>query len=173
VGPRYVVINRRLDNTCLSQIGVPVAWMLTSNGKTETITYFLHWVKDASPTVQPAVIMTDCDQAQIAAIQAVYPQSQTLLCMWHVLHVMRSHLSTKAYPVLWDNVKAWVKTEDPAEFSQLKDKIFNDPSTPQSFIDYLTNQWTKPPERVDLWSRVVRRGRSIFKEGDTNMLIKA
>jgi MULE transposase domain len=78
----------RLDNACWSWIGVSVAWMLMSNGIMETITFFLNWIKDTSPVVQLAVIMTDCDQAQIAAIQAMYPQSWTFLCMWHVLHAI-------------------------------------------------------------------------------------
>jgi hypothetical protein len=160
----------RFDHACLSQIGVPVAWMLTSNGTTATISYFLNWVKDASPAVQPAVIMTDCDQAQIAAIQAVYPQSRTFLCMWHVLRAMQSHFSTTNFPTLWDNVKAWVRSDDLTEFNRLKDAIFDDPSTPQSFIDYLIEKWMKI---THLWSRVERKGRSIFEEGDTNMLIEA
>jgi hypothetical protein len=144
--------------------------MLTSNGTTETITFFLNWVKDASPAVQPAVIMTDRDQAQIAAIQAVYPQSRTFLCMWHVLRAMRSHFATHEFPALWDKVKAWVKSDDLTESDNLRDEIFNDPSTPQSFIDYLTDQWIPV---THLWSRVVQKNRSIFEEGDTNMLIEA
>jgi MULE transposase domain len=160
----------RLDNACLSYIGVPVAWMLTSNGTTDTITFFLRWVKDASPAVQPAVIMTDRDQAQIAAIQAVYPQSRTFLCMWHVLRAMRSHLVITEFPALWDKIKAWVKSDDLTEFYHLRDEIFNDPSAPQSFIQYLTVEWMPV---IHLWSRVVRKNRSIFEEGDTNMLIEA
>jgi hypothetical protein len=144
--------------------------MLTSNGTTATISFFLRWVKDASPAVKPAVIMTDCDQAQIAAIQAVYPQSRTFLCMWHVLRAMQSHFSTTQFPALWDNVKAWVRSDDLTEFNRLKDEIFNDPSTPQSFINYLIEKWMKI---THLWSRVDRKGRSIFEEGDTNMLIEA
>jgi MULE transposase domain len=141
-----------------------------SNGTMETITFFLNWVKDASPAVQLAVIMTDCDQAQIAAIQAVYPQSRTFLCMWHVLRAMRSHFATHEFLALWDKVKAWVKSDDLTEFDNLRDEIFKDPSTPQSFIDYLTDQWIPV---THLWSRVVRKNRSIFEKGDTNMLIEA
>jgi hypothetical protein len=47
--------------------------MLTSNGTMENIAFFLKWVRDASPEVQPAVIMTDCNQAQINALEMVYP----------------------------------------------------------------------------------------------------
>src|SRR6266702_2345899 len=59
---------------------MPVAWMLSSNTKSETITYFLFLVQFWNPDVWPTQFMTDCDQAQISALQAVYPQTKVLLC---------------------------------------------------------------------------------------------
>jgi hypothetical protein len=144
--------------------------MLASNGTTNSIQFFLAWVKGASPEVRPKIIMTDRDQAQIAAIQIVYPDSQTLLCIWHVLRAMRSHFNTDEFQALWDNVKAWVKTEDLAEFHRIWDEISNDPSVPKSVVEYLTVEWVPV---LHMWSRVVRTNRSIFEEGDTNMLIEA
>jgi hypothetical protein len=152
------------------QIGVPVAWMLASNGTTDSIEFFLSWVKEASPEVRPKIIMTDRDQAQIAAIQITYPDSQTLLCMWHVLRAMRSHFNTNEFQALWDKVKAWVKTEDLAEFTRLWEEISNDPSVPESVVRYLAVDWLPV---LHMWSKVVRKNRSIFEEGDTNMLIEA
>jgi hypothetical protein len=153
-----------------SVLGVPVAWMLASNGTTATIAFFLRWVRDASPSVKPAVIMTDRDQAQINALEAIYPESTVNLCIWHVLCMMRSHFNTNQYPVLWDKVKAWVKTTDQIEFAKLWVKISGDPSAPQPFIAYLKAQWLPVTPK---WSRVLRKGRSIYEEGDTNMLIEA
>ena len=60
--------------------GVPVAWMLSSNSKHEIITYFLCLIRSWNPEVWPAYLITDCNQAQIAALKIVYPQSQVLLC---------------------------------------------------------------------------------------------
>jgi len=57
------------------QIGVPVAWMTASNGMTDTIAFFVSWVRDMSPAVQLVVIMTDCDRAQINALMIIYPDS--------------------------------------------------------------------------------------------------
>jgi hypothetical protein len=169
-----MVSNDRYSNLAqgrsYSHLGVPVAWMLASNGTTATIAFFLQWVRDASPSVQPAVIMTDRDQAQINAIEAIYPRSTVNLCTWHVLRAMRSHFNTNQYPVLWDRVKAWVKTEDQIEFTRLWVEISCDPSAPQSFIAYLKAQWLPVTPK---WSRVLRKGRSIYEEGDTNMLIEA
>jgi hypothetical protein len=163
--------NSNLAQGCsYSHLGVPIAWMLASNGTTAMIAFFLRWVRDASPSVQPAVIMTDCDQAQINVLKAIYPQSTVNLCTWHVLCMMRLHFNTNQYPVLWDKVKAWVKTTDQIEFAKLWVEISGDPSAPQSFIAYLKAQWLPVTLK---WSKVLRKGRSIYEEGDTNMLIEA
>ena len=53
--------------------------MLTSSVTTETIKFFVKWVRDASPLVQPAVIMTDCDQVQIAALESIPTEPDPLL----------------------------------------------------------------------------------------------
>jgi hypothetical protein len=46
---------------------IPIAWMLTSNGRQETILYFLKLNSTRSPQVDPNYIMTDFDWAQINA----------------------------------------------------------------------------------------------------------
>jgi hypothetical protein len=70
------------------RIGVPVAWMLASNGTTDTIAFFVGWVRDASLAVRLAVIMTNRDRTQMNVLRLIYPDSQMLLCKWHVLHAM-------------------------------------------------------------------------------------
>ena len=144
--------------------------MLSSNSTTNTISFFVNWVKEASPAVRPSVIMSDCDQAQIAALRMVYPQSQILLCIWHVLRAMRSHFITNQFQALWDKVKALVNTKDLSQFSSLWDEISSDPSVPQSVVKYMSTEWMQVPH---MWSKVARTGQSIFEEGDTNMLIEA
>ncbi len=129
--------------------------MLASNGTTAMITFFLQWVRDASPSVQPTVIMTDRNQAQINALGAIYPWSTVNLCTWHILHTMRSHFNTNQYPVLWEKVKAWVKTTDQIELTKLWVEISSDSSAPQSFIAYLKAQWLPVTLK---WSRVLRKG---------------
>ena len=144
--------------------------MLTSSATTEVIKFFLEWVKDVSPGIRPRVIMTDRDQAQIAALGIVYPQSQIFLCRWHVLRAMRCHFVTSEFQALWEKIKAWVMTENVAEFHSLWESIYTDPSVPQSVIKYLTKEWIPV---VHMWSKVARKGRSIYEEGDTNMLIES
>jgi hypothetical protein len=159
-----------VDTTLIFRIGVPVAWMLASNGMTDTIAFFVGWVRDVSPAVQLAVIMTDRDHTQMNALRLIYPDSQILLCKWHVLRAMRSHFNTSEFPELWARVKALVNALQLADFVQLWVEISNDPSVPQSFVQYMRTEWI--PE-VKLWAMVMRKNRSILKESDTNMLLEA
>jgi len=144
--------------------------MLTSSGTTDIITFFVKWVRDASPLVRPGVLMTDRDQVQIAALESVYPQSRIFLCTWHVLHAIRAHFVTNQFQALWDKIKAWVNTDDIAKFLKIWDEISSDPSVPQSIVKYLATEWLQV---LHMWSKVVRKTRSIYEEGDTNMLIES
>ena len=144
--------------------------MLASSGTTDIITFFVRWVRDASPSVRPGIIMTDRDQAQIAALEVVYPRSRVFLCMWHVLRAIRTHFVTSQFQALWDKIKCWVITEDPAVFLNLWDEISTDPSAPQSVVDYLQTEWVPV---LHMWSGTARRDRSILEEGNTNMLVEA
>jgi hypothetical protein len=123
------------------QIGVPVAWMLVSNRTTDTIAFFVGWVRDVSPAVWPAVIMTDRNHAQMNVLRLIYSNSQMLLCKWHVLHVMQSHFNTSEFLELWAKVKALVNTPQLADFVRLWVEISNDPLVPQSFVQYMRTEW--------------------------------
>ena len=144
--------------------------MLSSNGTTATISFFLNWVKAVSPAVRPSIIMTDRDQAQMKAIEAVYPDSQILLCIWHVLRAFRSHFITENFQALWAKVKAWVKTKDSHEFDRFWVEISTDPSVPQTFREYLNTAWMP---KSKMWSLSNRTEHTLIKESDTNMLIEA
>jgi hypothetical protein len=150
--------------------GVPVAWMLSSSGTQATIQYFLNTVKQWSTPIYPSIVMTDCDRAQINAIQAVYPGSRLLYCWWHVLRAMRTHFNTTAFPELWKRIKGWVKISDPIEFYRQWAEIQANTSYPESVVQYLRDKWM--PD-VQMWSAISRQHRTIFEEGDTNMLIEA
>jgi hypothetical protein len=150
--------------------GVPVAWMVSSSGTEATIYFFLNFVKARSPEIAPAIVMSDRDKAQMNAVQAVYPGSTLLLCWWHVLRAMRMHFRTEEFPQLWERVREWVKTPDQSKFDSWWEEMQTDPSVPHSFLDYLKVNWMPI---VSLWSGAARINRTIFQEGDTNMLIES
>ena len=136
----------------------------------ENIAFFVKWVRDANPEVQPTVIMTDCDQAQINALETVYPESQIFLCHWHVLRVIQSYFVMTEFKALWQKIKALITTDNQVTFDSLWHEICTDLSVPPSVMKYLNNVWMKRPQ---MWSKVCRKNHCIFKEGDTNMLIEA
>ena len=117
----------------------------------ENIAFFVIWVRDASPEVQPCVIITDCDQAQINALKMVYPQSQIFLCHWHVLHVIQSHFVMMAFKDLWQKIKALVQTDNQVIFDNIWQKICTDPLVPPSIVKYLDDMWMKRPH---IWFKV-------------------
>jgi hypothetical protein len=80
--------------------------------------------------------MSDHDQAQLNALEKVYPDSQILLCIWHVLCAFQSHFVAKQFQALWAKVKSWVKTKDSDKFDKIWTEITSDQSVPQSLIDY-------------------------------------
>jgi hypothetical protein len=63
----------------------------------------------------------------------------------------------------------WIHTDDLVTFYLLWDQISTDPSVPESLVKYLRKHWLPV---VFMWSKVLRRDRSIYEEGDTNMLIE-
>jgi hypothetical protein len=143
--------------------------MMTSNGTEATIQFFKIFVKDRNPEIKPQITMSDRDQAQLNAIKAVYLETKLLLCWWHVLRAMRMHFHTEEFPELWKRVREWVKTSDQLTFDSLWEWIRTDPSVPQSFADYLQNNWMGI---VPLWAGISRQNQTIYQEGDTNMLIE-
>ena len=149
--------------------GVPVAWMLSSSRTEATIRFFLQFVKAKSPTVSRAIIMSDCDKAQMNAIGSVYPDLKLLLCWWHMLRAMWMHFHAEEFPEVWAHLREWVKTPDQTKFNSIWEWLQTDPSVPVSLTDYLRSQWMSV---VPLWSGTMRKNRMIFQEGDTNMLIE-
>jgi hypothetical protein len=150
--------------------GVPIAWMLSSNRTQATIQFFLNFIKTQSPDVSPSIFMTDRDQAQVNAMKITYPSSCVFYCWWHVLRAIRMHFVTSEFPDLWDLIKRWVQTPDQYEFDAMWEDIQSDESIPKSVAQYLAQEWVSCKE---MWSAVYHQKRTIYQEGDTNMLLEA
>ena len=147
---------------------MPVAWMLSTNGQQETITYFLRQVRKANPSVIPANFMSDKDRPQMTSVRIVYWESFLLLCWWHVLHAWQQHFVISHHPELWMLLKEWIRITDEDTFNQQWESIKH--CAPASVIDYLEKEWLNDR---DLWSAIARKDRSILELGDTNMLVEA
>ena len=149
---------------------MPVRWMISSKGTEATIKFFLNFIKMWSPEIRPAIIMSDHDHTQMNTIKAVYLESKLFLCWWHMLRAMQTHFRTEEFQKLWECVREWVKTPDQSQFDSWWEEMQADPAAPQSFIDYLKKNWMPI---ASLWAGSAQKNRTIFQEGDTNMLIEA
>jgi hypothetical protein len=96
--------------------GMPIAWMIASNGQADTIDYFLMYLHQLNPDIIPHKFMSDNDSGQLGQIRFRYSLSQLMLCWWHVLHAWQQHFVTRHYPELWEKLKGWIRITDKAEF---------------------------------------------------------
>ena len=67
-------------------------------------------------------------------------------------------------------MKAFVNASESGVFAKLWVEILNNPSVPQSFVQYMRSEWL--PE-VKMWSLVMQKNHSILEKGNTNMLLEA
>ena len=145
--------------------------MLSSNGTQATIQFFLNLIKAQTPDVSPSIFMTDRDHAQVNAIRASFPECQRIFyCWWHVLRAIRTHFKTEEFPALWDLIQDWVRMKNEKEFNACWSQIQGDTSVPKSVADYIAREWLPHKE---MWSAMSRQNRTIFEEGDTNMLLES
>ena len=115
--------------------------------------------------------MTDHDHAQVNTIHTAFPECQHIFyCWWHVLHAIHTHFNTKKFPKLWTLIQYWVHVTDSNKFNSCWTQIKEDTEVPKSMAKYIAWKWL--PHK-DMWSAVSRQNRTIFEEGDTNMLLEA
>jgi len=145
--------------------------MLSSNGTQATIQYFLNLIRAQSPEISLSIFMTDRDHAQVNAIRVAFPQCHRIFyCWWHVLRAIRTHFNTKEFPDLWELIQDWVRTTDDNDFNDWWAQIQGDADVPASVAEYIAREWLPHKE---MWSAMSRQNRSIFEEGDTNMLLES
>jgi hypothetical protein len=145
--------------------------MLSSNGTQPTIEFFLNLIKARSPEISPSIFMSDRDHAQINAICAAFPKCcHIFYCWWHMLRAIRTHFNTKEFEDLWSLIQDWVRITDDKEFNACWTKIQGDTKVPKSVTQYIARDWLPHKE---MWSAVSRQNRTIFEEGDTNMLLES
>lgn len=142
--------------------------MISSNATEVTIDYFLKHLISRNPSTIPQTFMSDKDRGQMNAIRERYPKSRLLLCWWHVLHAWQAHFNTAEFPELWTLMKGWIRITDKEEFDKRWEEI--QVIAPSSVREYLEKNWM---DEIELWSAVYRTDRTIFEEGDTNMLVEA
>jgi len=81
-----------IDNNYKTRI---VAQALTKYENQADFIWILQCTLQATNNLPPKVLFTDSDPAIIAAIQAVYPQTRHLLCIYHLLENVKKKAKSK------------------------------------------------------------------------------
>jgi transposase-like protein len=106
----------------------------------------------------PGSISTDCDSALRNAISTVFPESPTLLCLWHAnkniqQHCKRKFTSAEAYNEFFQAWLGIVRSPDAPEYwkrlRQFKSK-YSDTLERKECATYVCNTWLKQGRREDL-----------------------
>lgn len=142
--------------------------MLSSNATEDTVDFFMGAVQTQSPEVNPDVIMSDRDWAQINPARRHWPLALLLLCWWHVLHAWHQHLQIYQHPLLWQLLKGWIRIKEQVPFEECWARI--QAIAPPEFTKYIQDYWWK---HRAMWSATSRQDRTVYQMGDTNMLVEA
>ena len=150
------------------QQGIPVAYLISSNGLATTLTRFLTAFKAICPDI--GAFMTDCCDAEKNAVETAYPKAKHLLCYWHVLKAWRAKLKQERNfekdDPFWLKLKAFLKSRNNFEEEY---KMIIESSSPK-FADYLNTHYYASREK---WAFSFRMNIPMFRFSNTNMLIEA
>jgi hypothetical protein len=80
------------------------------------------------------------------------------------------HFNTKEFEDLWALIQDWVCMVDDDKFKASWTQIQGDTKVPRSVAQYIAREWLPQKE---MWSAMLHKNRTIFEEGDTNMLLEA
>ncbi|CAO3591984.1 unnamed protein product [Absidia cylindrospora] len=149
--------------------GVPVCFMLTSNEYTTTIGSWLKWIRTTINTnVQR--IMIDCSSAEISAIKSAFPGDDgqvvsILLCHWHIKRAWEHNLkqyvkgnSNNETMFLRSKVRRMLDdlmyATSSEKFTESYDFLSSELGTiSPAFVDYFNTNWYY---RKDLWAKAFR-----------------
>ena len=100
----------------------------------------------------PGSISTDCDQALRNAISAVFPESPTLLCLWHANKNIQQHCKGKFTSAETYNefFQAWigiVQSRDAPEYQNRLHQFstkYSDTLEHQECVHYVQDTWLSP-----------------------------
>lgn len=159
-------------------MGLPGAWIITSDERTETIAYCLRAVRESLRTFRPTNVtgdwtpnafIVDCALSELAAVRQVFGRAvQVFWCHWHVLQAMkrrsmrvtlqhRSEIMNKSHSLVRDYDNTDVKSGMERWYSRLKAFLefctSHDDESVRAYGRYFSNQWV-PNYR--LWAKAFR-----------------
>ncbi len=108
--------------------------------------------------INPSVMVMDGDQAQKNAAEVIFPNTPSILCIWHVNKCVLSNCKSKVGPEDWPEFEAaWRGVIQADTIEQFNDRWldfqakYSRPSTQQCVV-YLKKEWLKPGQQERLVS---------------------
>ena len=100
----------------------------------------------------PGAISTDCDQALRNAISTIFPESRTLLCLWHANKNIQQHCKAKFTSAedYNDFFKAWLGIVQSPSVSEYQSRLvqflteYSETPEQQECARYVQSTWLKP-----------------------------
>ncbi|RXN17254.1 zinc finger SWIM domain-containing 1-like protein [Labeo rohita] len=157
--------------------GFPVAYIITSSETQETLKLALQKLRPVFPK-PPRCFMVDKDMSEINALNAVFPESDVLLCWYHVLQavvrwLMKSdsgvcgpHSSNTRREIL-DYFKKMKACAMKTDFDRVAKEFLKDFSHCQEVCKYFQRYWEPISHRWADYGRCYNHGNS-----ETNNLIE-
>ncbi|XP_070533937.1 uncharacterized protein [Ptychodera flava] len=158
--------------------GVPVAYIIISKEDKDVLERCFSKIKSKVNEIYPRVIMVDKDQTEISALSSVFPQSDILLCWFHVLQAVHRWITKRAGGGLAGTsnaehrnlvIQAMLKMKNCSteeDFRQTSGKCLDeiDKAIGHNLVSkYLLDEWISV---AHMWCHF---GRKMFHEGqDTN-----
>ncbi|XDV36723.1 hypothetical protein PO909_006453 [Leuciscus waleckii] len=157
--------------------GVPVAYIITSSETQETLTLALQRLRPLFPK-PPRCFMVDKDMSEINALNDVFPESDVLLCWYHVLQAVVRWLMKSDSGVsgpqnssirkeIIDYFKKMKACPMKADFDRVAKKFLKEFSHYKELCNYFQRYWEPISHRWADYGRCYNHGNS-----ETNNLIE-
>ncbi|KAI9555984.1 hypothetical protein GHT06_018542 [Daphnia sinensis] len=148
--------------------GQPVAFFFIKEETTEAISECLQIFTEKNDISLTEVTITDEDCAEISALSKFFPKASGILCQFHVLKVVDTHLQNKFKISLEkkNEIRKWFRSAvyaaSEAEFFEAKSQL---KTQGQEVAVYFDGNWFNIPDK---WTYLGRRQLSTFGNNTTN-----
>jgi MULE transposase domain len=120
--------------------GVPICYMLASNGQQATHELYFKTFRENNPTLPPYIIM-DRDLAAFNAARIIYPDVKTLLCLFHLVSAWWKHIVVSKHEATWKLALRLSRATTQVEFDGIWREI--KAIGPPTFVSYMEDTWLR------------------------------
>jgi MULE transposase domain len=139
-GRGKLVILMAIYALCSNNAGVPISYMLASNGQQATHELYFQTFRNNNPTLPPYIIM-DRDLAAFNAARVIYHDVKTLLCLFHLVSAWWKHIVVSKHESTWKLALRLSRATTQIEFDSIWSEI--KANGPPNFVSYMEETWLR------------------------------